>query len=40
MYIDTHCHLELMDASGSHDAIARAREAGVEAMVTVGIDLA
>ncbi len=40
MYIDTHCHLELMDASGSHDAIARAREAGVTAIVTVGIDLA
>jgi TatD DNase family protein len=40
VYIDTHCHLELMDASGSHEAIARAREAGVTAIVTVGIDLA
>jgi TatD DNase family protein len=40
VYIDTHCHLELMDASGSHEAIARAREAGVTAIVTVGVDLA
>ncbi len=41
MYTDTHCHLELLfEGQSQHDAVARAREAGVTTMVTVGVDLA
>lgn len=38
--IDSHAHLELEDFDSDRDeVIARAREAGVEAIVTIGIDL-
>lgn len=40
MYIDTHCHLEMVEGQFPHDVVARAREAGVDTMVTVGVDLA
>lgn len=36
---DTHCHLPLI-GSGAEEVVGRARESGVDAMVTVGIDLA
>ncbi|MBA2528873.1 MAG: TatD family hydrolase [Euzebyales bacterium] len=39
MYIDSHCHLELMEAS-IHEVVRRACDAGVATMVTVGNDLA
>jgi TatD DNase family protein len=40
MMIDSHAHLELPDFdSDREDVIARAREAGVEAIVTIGTDL-
>jgi TatD DNase family protein len=38
-WVDSHCHLPFLD-SGVEAAIARAREAGVAGMVTVGTDLA
>jgi TatD DNase family protein len=38
--IDSHAHLELQDFDSDREAvIARAREAGVEAIVTIGTDL-
>ncbi|HVM12845.1 MAG TPA: TatD family hydrolase [Egibacteraceae bacterium] len=40
MYTDTHCHLELIDGEPVDDVVARAREAGVTTLVTVGVDLA
>jgi TatD DNase family protein len=41
MLIDTHCHLYHRDYDGDRDVvIARAVEAGVEAMVVIGYDLA
>jgi TatD DNase family protein len=40
MYIDTHCHLGLMDGASSDDVVARALAAEVTVLVTVGIDLA
>ena len=40
MFIDTHCHLDLDDfASDRKDILARAKHAGVQQMVTIGIDL-
>jgi len=40
MLIDTHCHLNHQDFAGDREAvIARAREAGVGAMVVIGFDL-
>ena len=39
-FIDTHCHLEMTEFDEDRDAvIQRAREAGVEAVITVGSDL-
>ncbi len=40
MYIDTHCHLEMVDGELPHDVVERARAAGVETILTVGVDLA
>ena len=41
MYIDTHCHLELLFEGQDQDStIARARQAGVTTLITVGVDLA
>ena len=41
MYTDTHCHLELLFEGQDQDStIARARQAGVTTLVTVGVDLA
>jgi TatD DNase family protein len=39
VYIDTHCHLTLMDGP-SDELAARARAAGVSTLITVGVDLA
>lgn len=40
MYIDTHCHLGMLNGASADDAVERARAAGVTHMVTVGVDLA
>ncbi|CAN5789665.1 hypothetical protein BH23ACT10_BH23ACT10_18890 [soil metagenome] len=40
MYIDTHCHLEMVEGEFPRDMVARARDAGVDTMLTVGVDLA
>lgn len=40
MYIDTHCHLEMVEGAFPHDIVARARDAKVDTMLTVGVDLA
>lgn len=40
MYIDTHCHLEMVEGEFPHDMVLRARDAGVDTMLTVGVDLA
>ena len=41
MYVDTHCHLELLfEGQDQDNTITRAREAGVSTLVTVGVDLA
>ena len=41
MYTDTHCHLELLfEGQDTDSAIARAEQAGVTTLVTVGVDLA
>ncbi len=40
MYIDTHCHLEMVEGAYPHDIVERARDAGVDTMMTVGVDLA
>ena len=37
MLIDSHCHLDTFDDAEIPEVIARAREAGVERMVTIGI---
>ena len=40
MFVDTHCHLDFDDfASDRGDILARAKRAGVQQMVTIGIDL-
>ena len=36
--IDSHCHLEMLDDAGG--AVEQAREAGVETIVSIGIDVA
>jgi len=36
--IDSHCHLEMLDDAGW--AVEQAREAGVETVVSIGIDAA
>ncbi|HEY5388413.1 MAG TPA: TatD family hydrolase [Thermoleophilia bacterium] len=36
--VDSHCHLEMLDDAGW--AVGQAREAGVETVVTIGIDVA
>ncbi len=39
--IDTHCHLDMMEEnSDAGDIVRRAAAAGIEAMITIGIDLA
>jgi TatD DNase family protein len=39
-YIDTHCHLEMARFDGDREeVIKRAREAGLEAVITIGSDL-
>ncbi len=39
-FIDTHCHLEMKEFDPDRQAvIQRAREAGIEAMITIGSDL-
>lgn len=41
MLIDTHCHLDLEQFKGDREAvIARAEQAGVTRMITIGVDLA
>ena len=40
MYTDTHCHLEMVDGQLPHDLVERAHAAGVDTMLTVGVDLA
>ena len=37
MLIDSHCHLDHFDDAEIPDVIARAREAGVERLVTIGV---
>jgi TatD DNase family protein len=37
MLIDSHCHLDTFDDAEIPEVIARAREAGVERMVTIGV---
>ncbi len=39
-YVDTHCHLDHHRELSAADQVARAREAGVATMVTVGTDMA
>ena len=40
MLVDSHCHLDFPDYAGEHDAVvARAREAGVGAMLTIATRL-
>ena len=39
-FIDTHCHLEMTEFDEDRDkVIQRARDAGIEAVITVGSDL-
>jgi len=41
MLIDSHCHLDMDDYANDFDAVlARAEDAGVEKIITIGIDLA
>jgi TatD DNase family protein len=40
VYVDTHCHLEMVEGELPLAMVERAREAGVDALVTVGVDLA
>ncbi len=40
MYIDTHCHLGMVEGVSPDDVVERAQDAGVTTLVTVGIDLA
>jgi TatD DNase family protein len=37
MLVDSHCHLDTFDDAEIPEVIARAREAGVERMVTIGV---
>lgn len=40
MFVDTHCHLDFDDFAGDReDILARAKLAGVQQIVTIGIDL-
>jgi TatD DNase family protein len=39
MLVDTHCHLEMADYRDLEQVIARAGEAGVSRVITIGIDL-
>ncbi len=39
-FVDTHCHLDHHDKLVAADQVARAREAGVNTMITVGTDMA
>jgi TatD DNase family protein len=39
-YVDTHCHLDHHEQLSAAEQVARAREAGVELLVTVGTDMA
>jgi TatD DNase family protein len=40
MFVDTHCHLDFDDfADDREDILARAKRAGVQQIVTIGIDL-
>lgn len=39
-FVDTHCHLDFEDLAGEHENIlARAKQVGVEQVITIGIDL-
>lgn len=40
MFTDTHCHLELVEGAPPHELVQRAVDAGVEQLITVGVDLA
>lgn len=40
MYTDTHCHLEMVQGDYPHAIVSRARDAGVDTLLTVGVDLA
>ncbi len=40
MFIDTHCHLEMVEGDRPHELVRRARDAGVDTVMTVGVDLA
>jgi TatD DNase family protein len=40
VYVDTHCHLEMVEGALPHAMVERAVEAGVDTMLTVGVDLA
>ena len=37
MLIDSHCHLDMFEGAEIPEVVARAREAGVERMVTIGV---
>jgi TatD DNase family protein len=39
VWFDSHCHLHLCDEGAASDVVARARAAGVEDLLSVGIDL-
>lgn len=39
-YVDTHCHLDHHEGLSPAEQVARAREAGVQTMITVGTDMA
>jgi len=40
LFVDTHCHLDFEDLVAEHTGIlARARQAGVQQIITIGIDL-
>ena len=39
-FVDTHCHLDHHDDLAAAEQVARAREAGVATMITVGTDMA
>lgn len=40
LLVDTHCHLDFEDLAGEHESIlARAKQVGVEQVITIGIDL-
>ena len=41
MLVDTHCHLDFDDfAADRNDILGRARQVGVNQIITIGIDLA